>query len=1093
MLNRRVGEWRSQFRQQYLLPFLLLAMWIMAISVVGYAIGASLFVDEVGASSVPLFQIWLGLLSIPVSFQFSRLIDRCPRPWLLRCLLLGSLVMVLLLRLLLFLDTTLVYYTLYIGLSLVDLLTQVIFWTLVADYFSPLEQERVTPLLGMAMTIGGFAGGLLVRGLLELITTRNLLLGLIALYGIAIAQVIYLERLELPANRSGSPADDTQIIPRLRSFPTLLKRYPILILFIVATFLSVLLWGISELQFFSIYSEAFPEQQDLAGLLGIINAISNAVELAVTYYITRPLIQTWGISRMNLLYPFTTGLSFLGLTFFNNLPAAIMVNLNYEALYSSLSQPVQNLNYNAIPHRFAGRVRIIIDGLFYPAFQALAGGLLWLAQFQLKLELLTISFTGLVLSGVYILVGYLTGKTYVRSMLSRLRSSRINFDSVNQGLVKLPDRYASEIRQLLTSHDEESQLLGLALALRVDNPGQFLAEVQTLLLLASTRVHQAVVTFLIQGAESYPEFHRYLRSQLVSDSAVVRGAVLEALITVGQPLSKTQLLFFLDDSSPIVQGIACVAVWLAETTDPEITLAGQQTWEQLTMLVDKTESDRVRQQIIQTLQQVSQRMPQADKTRLLIPLVQRALGGAGTAPKHAGLMLLAQLGQLGDSRLATLAANEAVHADPLVRAAAIAVLQQIQLEDTLVLVVGALEDSHEVVRQAAVRAIAHYGDASLPLLQGHLRSPYEEVVQATIRAIGQMGTRSAEEMLFQWLQVDYGWVNQTLAWQQAIPSNDSTWMPLAVALDDYHQRLLQRVTQVVSYLQKTAVTEELPLLVRSLDPSQRISAMETLASLPQRRFVQPILPLLEALMQPHLSPNNAIHDTDLSDLDKAQLVQDALQLPQRWIQVGALLGIASLNLPIPEKFLTYPDAIVRRVAHQLIEHPTTKFTQDSVAMSQLFFLKQVSILKTLSLDDMLSIAGLLVEQEFLRGEVIFQEGSRGNNFFILYKGCVLLLKKTNESPTSTPQTQSSLSDKPHQTLSRLEPGECFGEMELFDGLPRSATALAETDCVLLTLPRREFQTLLTQRPEIAVQMCRVLSLRLRETSDRLIGAIHPPG
>jgi CRP-like cAMP-binding protein len=72
-----------------------------------------------------------------------------------------------------------------------------------------------------------------------------------------------------------------------------------------------------------------------------------------------------------------------------------------------------------------------------------------------------------------------------------------------------------------------------------------------------------------------------------------------------------------------------------------------------------------------------------------------------------------------------------------------------------------------------------------------------------------------------------------------------------------------------------------------------------------------------------------------------------------------------------------------------------------------------------------------------------------------------------------------------QELARLGPGECFGEMALFDDSPRAAMAVAASDCALLTLDRSRFHSVLAQRPEMALEICRVLSVRLRDANERL--------
>lgn len=75
-------------------------------------------------------------------------------------------------------------------------------------------------------------------------------------------------------------------------------------------------------------------------------------------------------------------------------------------------------------------------------------------------------------------------------------------------------------------------------------------------------------------------------------------------------------------------------------------------------------------------------------------------------------------------------------------------------------------------------------------------------------------------------------------------------------------------------------------------------------------------------------------------------------------------------------------------------------------------------------------------------------------------------------------------------IAKLSKGQSFGEMSLVDGLPRSATIKVTKHLTLLVLKREKFLILLEQRPELAapilLQICKLLSARLRQTSGKLI-------
>ena len=61
----------------------------------------------------------------------------------------------------------------------------------------------------------------------------------------------------------------------------------------------------------------------------------------------------------------------------------------------------------------------------------------------------------------------------------------------------------------------------------------------------------------------------------------------------------------------------------------------------------------------------------------------------------------------------------------------------------------------------------------------------------------------------------------------------------------------------------------------------------------------------------------------------------------------------------------------------------------------------------------------------------------------------------------------------------IEPGDCFGELPLFDGQPFAATAIANEDAVIIRLHSSIFHQLIKETPEIHFAFSKLLSERLR--------------
>ena len=72
-----------------------------------------------------------------------------------------------------------------------------------------------------------------------------------------------------------------------------------------------------------------------------------------------------------------------------------------------------------------------------------------------------------------------------------------------------------------------------------------------------------------------------------------------------------------------------------------------------------------------------------------------------------------------------------------------------------------------------------------------------------------------------------------------------------------------------------------------------------------------------------------------------------------------------------------------------------------------------------------------------------------------------------------------------RVLATLGKGDIFGEMALVDYLPRSATAVAKTDCELVRIEEKDFNQLVQENPPFALSVMRVLVKRLRIMNELL--------
>jgi CRP/FNR family cyclic AMP-dependent transcriptional regulator len=106
-----------------------------------------------------------------------------------------------------------------------------------------------------------------------------------------------------------------------------------------------------------------------------------------------------------------------------------------------------------------------------------------------------------------------------------------------------------------------------------------------------------------------------------------------------------------------------------------------------------------------------------------------------------------------------------------------------------------------------------------------------------------------------------------------------------------------------------------------------------------------------------------------------------------------------------------------------------------------------------------------------RGATIFSKGDPGNSLFAIISGAVKISSSSAEGRSAI--------------LNLIGPGEVFGEVALLDGLSRTTDAIANSDCEIFVIDRREFIPFVRSQPALAMKFIELLCARLRWTSEQV--------
>jgi len=118
------------------------------------------------------------------------------------------------------------------------------------------------------------------------------------------------------------------------------------------------------------------------------------------------------------------------------------------------------------------------------------------------------------------------------------------------------------------------------------------------------------------------------------------------------------------------------------------------------------------------------------------------------------------------------------------------------------------------------------------------------------------------------------------------------------------------------------------------------------------------------------------------------------------------------------------------------------------------------------------VAKVAVPRHWDRGEVIFREGDVGDTCYLIRSGAILLTREHQDGRMVA--------------LAELRGGSLFGELAMFRGERRSATAEVIEPASALALLANDMQRLVRRNPDLSLKLLASLAERVSRTNERLL-------
>lgn len=169
--------------------------------------------------------------------------------------------------------------------------------------------------------------------------------------------------------------------------------------------------------------------------------------------------------------------------------------------------------------------------------------------------------------------------------------------------------------------------------------------------------------------------------------------------------------------------------------------------------------------------------------------------------------------------------------------------------------------------------------------------------------------------------------------------------------------------------------------------------------------------------------------------------------------------------------IPFPTQTIDVRSPQISRRPQEEFEKEIVHE-----LRQIDFLRNMSEQEIRLLVPNVQVHEFGAGETIVTQGDIGDTIYLIRRGQVEVLGRTNNGPV--------------RSIAVMKRPQIIGEAAMMTGEPRNATCKAQTDVEVLELNRESFSELFKQHPEAVKQISEVIANREAERRERLKDPDH---
>ena len=1023
------------------------------------------FLKRYGVEFMPVVNMANAVVTFLVTGYLTSFLNRISGARLLTRVFIASGIIVTVIRLAIPLGFDLLYPVLFMLKSQFELLQAMLFWNMCNDLFNTRQSKRLFPLLTAGGVLGLILGSFVTPYFASTFNLDNLLYlylctclagaALIKAMARSYAPLIYTEKAGGKGGKNRTPMSE-----EIKKILPLLKDSVLVKIVLVLTFMPNVIIPIMNYQFNYAINDQFASEEAMIQFFGYFRGGLNIISLFILLFVGR-IYGRWGLPVALMFHPFNYILALTGFLLRFDVLAAMYARMSTTIIRTTINVPAQGILIGLFPESYRNLIRPFLRGTVVRAALFTGSTLILISDSLFHPRYLTLVALPFLLA--WMAAPIVLKANYSKILKDLIANNLLDIKSLNSkelGQIFNQEKTLEELKASFFKARGEDAVWYAKLLKNFDPKG-----LDQLLLDAMPLQDPATrITFIkmISPASRKKAASRLLPF-LDPQEPELTIAILKLTCKYGMDASKdVELDAFIHHDHPVVRGFAGACFYHrnppAHQDFIDQRLAAQDLDMRKAGIISAGLSNR--HSYIDPLLA----MLEEKEIEPIIPDIIRALS------------------RLGARELNSVVFSFLSHRDKLIQTAALDALEindDVSLKKTVLLMGSPSDTLHEFAKEK-INA-AEYQNPKL--LVESLGLPSSRIRRGLFQLLENLDIKDLEILFFakESLNKSYTFLamHQTLA---GLPQSPMTELTMAHLLEK-KEVVLENIIRVLAIHDQTGRMKTAWKGIFSSDTRQRANAIELLSDILDRKAFNAILPLLESP-----TPDVALRDGKKAAKipqfeDHGREVVTRLLESESWVDQIMGLGLIRETPELMENpaqltaLTTSLNPFIEKEALMTASKDTAAPAADGQTPEitlgeKILLLREIEIFSGLSAAELAAIAAVTTELSYPEDRNVIKQDTVGETVFLTIEGKVAVIKERENGQ--------------EEILDHMEGGSAFGEMALIDDAPRSATIRTVTPCRFLILHKQEFKETAMEFPGIALQICSVLSQRIRSLHTRFL-------